>query len=297
MVYNWFSAGLFPSVITFALAFLVLFIGSITDLKTREVPDWVNYGLMTSGVALNLAFTVIYSNFYFILSSLIGLAVFFGIAWVMFYSGQWGGGDSKMLIGLGAAIGIDYRMGSEQFLLGFFLNLLFVGAIYGIFWSLSLAVKKSKAFSKEFRKQLNEKSAVKSKKLVLLAIALLIALAFIIKDTNIKVVSLMTALLCGTGFYLIIFIRSVEKSSMIKLVEPSKLTEGDWIVKNVYVDKKYVCGPKDLGISIGQINKLRAYFRKGKIRNVLVKEGIPFVPSFFIAYVATFIIGNPLRFF
>src|SRR3989344_2357137 len=135
MVYNWFSAGLFPSVITFALAFLVLFIGSITDLKTREVPDWVNYGLMTSGVALNLAFTVIYSNFYFILSSLIGLAVFFGIAWVMFYSGQWGGGDSKMLIGLGAAIGIDYRMGSEQFLLGFFLNLVFVGAIYGIFWS------------------------------------------------------------------------------------------------------------------------------------------------------------------
>lgn len=30
------------------LAFSALIIGSITDLRTREVPDWVNYGLLAS---------------------------------------------------------------------------------------------------------------------------------------------------------------------------------------------------------------------------------------------------------
>src|SRR3989344_3937659 len=114
-----------PSIISFCLAFIVLFIGSITDLKTREVPDWLNYGLIISGIGLNLLFSAIYSNPSFIINSIIGLAIFFGIAYIMFYAGQWGGGDSKMLMGLGAMIGIDVSFKSSQFLLWFFVNALF----------------------------------------------------------------------------------------------------------------------------------------------------------------------------
>ncbi len=92
--------------------------------------------------------------------------------------------------------------------------------------------------------------------------------------------------------YLIILVRTVEKVSMIKMIEPEKLTEGDWIAKEIKIQGKYITGPKDLGIEKKQINKLIALYKKKKVSKVLIKEGIPFVPSFFIAYIVTLIFGN-----
>ena len=43
-------------------------------------------------------------------------------------------------------------------------------------------------------------------------------------------------------------------------------------------------GPKDLGISRQQIERLIRY---KKIRKVIVKEGIPFIPAFLIAFILT----------
>ena len=99
-----------------------------------------------------------------------------------------------------------------------------------------------------------------------------------------------------TTFYVWIFVKSIEKSSMYKLVEPNKLTEGDWIVKDVYINKQYITGPKDLGIEKKQIKLLIEAYKRKKIGKVLIKEGIPFVPSFLIAFIITFVIGNPLWF-
>ena len=79
---------------------------------------------------------------------------------------------------------------------------------------------------------------------------------------------------------------------MIKKIPIEKLTEGDWIVKDVMVDNKRICGPKDLGIEKKQIAQLIKLKQKGKIQNIVIKEGIPFVPSFLIAYIATLLLGN-----
>ena len=138
MAYEWFGIDFVPLAVTYGISFIALLIGSITDLKTREVPDWVNYGLVISGVCLNLLFSAIYSDLSFMMNSLVGLAIFFGIAYIMFYAGQWGGGDSKMIMGLGAMIGIDVGHLKSQFLSGFFVNALLVGAIYGLLWSILL---------------------------------------------------------------------------------------------------------------------------------------------------------------
>jgi len=293
MAYDWLGASILPSSITYGLAFIALLIGSITDLKTREVPDWVNYGLICSGVALNLLFSIIYSNPSFILSSIIGLAIFFVIAYVMFYAGQWGGGDSKMLMGIGAIIGIKPSF-SQQFLAGFFINALLVGAAYGLLWSMMLAVKNKRKFIKELRKELSKKAIVNIKKFLIAGIVLIVVLSWLLRGNPLSLVLLMLAFLALCSFYLFALVRAVEKSSMYKLVEPSKLTEGDWIVKNVVVDKKYVTGPKDLGISKSQIRKLVELHRKGKVKKILIKEGIPFVPSFLIAFIITFLFGNVL---
>ena len=85
------------------------------------------------------------------------------------------------------------------------------------------------------------------------------------------------------GYYLVLFMKVLEKTCLVKELPVSKLTEGDWIFKEVKVKGKKVCGPKDLGISVQQI----ALLKKLKVKKVWVKEGIPFVPSFFIAYILT----------
>ncbi len=81
---------------------------------------------------------------------------------------------------------------------------------------------------------------------------------------------------------------------MLKYVKPTEVTEGDWIAKDVVIGKKYISGPKDLGIEMKQLKQLISYYKKGKIKKVLIKVGIPFVPSFLIAYLITIVYGNLL---
>ncbi|MDP3765632.1 MAG: A24 family peptidase [Nanoarchaeota archaeon] len=294
MAYNWFITGFVPLIITYCLSFVALLIGSITDLKTREVPDWLNYGLVISGVSLNLLFSAIYSNPSFIINSIVGLLIFFGLAYIMFYAGQWGGGDSKILMGLGAMIGIDVSFEAPHFLLGFFINALFIGAIYGLFWSFYLVFKNKEKFFKEFKKILQSKNVVKTKKIMLFLLILLLIIFFLTQAYYLRILVLSLAFLILTTFYLWIFVKAIEKSCMYKLVEPSKLTEGDWIVNDIFVGKQYICGPKDLGIDKKQIKKLVEFYKKGKVKKILIKEGIPFVPSFLIAFIINLIFGNPL---
>lgn len=294
MMYNWFGADFVPLAIKITLSFFALLAGSITDLKTREVPDWLNYGLIISGIGVNLLFSVIYSDPSFMVNSIIGLSVFFGIAYIMFYAGQWGGGDSKMLMGLGSMIGIDAQFKASQFLFGFFINALFIGAIYGLLWSILLIFKNKKKFLKESNKIIMNKKMIKAKKIILALTALMLISLFLIKLSYVRILILSLAFIALSTFYLWIFVRAIEKSSMYRLVEPSKLTEGDWIVKDVIVGKEYICGPNDLGIEKSQIRKLVRLYKQGKVRKILIKEGIPFVPGFLIAFVVTFMFGNPL---
>jgi len=81
---------------------------------------------------------------------------------------------------------------------------------------------------------------------------------------------------------------------MYKLVEPSKLTEGDWIAKEIKVNGKYITGPKDLGIEMEQIEKLIALYKKKKVGKILIKEGMPFVPSFLASFIFTYFFGSIL---
>ena len=69
--------------------------------------------------------------------------------------------------------------------------------------------------------------------------------------------------------YLWIFVKAVENSSMYKYVTPNKLTEGDWIAKEIMINGIYISGPKDHGIEKKQIHQLISLWKKGKIKRVL----------------------------
>lgn len=275
-------------IIPLIIALVGLTVASYTDLKTREVPDWLNYSLVSAGLGLGLIYSLIFWQWSYILNSLAGFLIFLGFALLMFYAGQWGGGDSKMLMGLGALIGLDLSFSKFPFLVNFLFNLVVIGGIFGIIWSLALAFKRWRKFKKEFANVLGKKM-FRVIRTCLLAGSLILILLFLFFIKRMEIFLLVFLLFVFLVYYLFAFVKAVEKACMFKFVKPKQLTEGDWIVKNVFIEGKKITGPKDLGISKKQIAKLR---KLSPDRDILIKEGIPFVPSFLVAFIITWIFGN-----
>ncbi len=271
----------------FSIALVFLFVGSYTDIRTREVPDWVNFSLISTGVALHAILSISEGSWLPVASSGLGLGLGVGIAFAMYYMGQWGGGDAKLLMGLGAVIGFDL---SNTFFLSFLINTFFIGAVYGLCYGALLALRKKEKFVKTF-KTIYYQAPLFIRRGALFFLGLLVVLGiivilFLVNLVLVYIISLLIAMIAL--FYLYVFAKSIEKCCMLKKVNPSELTEGDWIAKDVRIKGKQVVGPKDLGISKRQIEKLK----KHNVRKVLVKEGVPFVPSFLISFLFTYFFGN-----
>ncbi|MBU0666521.1 MAG: A24 family peptidase [Nanoarchaeota archaeon] len=275
-------------------AFLGLLIGSISDLKTREVPDWLNFSLVGVGLGSSLIFSIVSHDIHPFLWSVLGFGACFLLAMLMYYSGQWGGGDSKMIMGLGALIGLNISDGIPLLLI-FIINIIFVGAVYGLFWTFFLALKNFSKVKLAFRERVSGK-LIFVRRIVLLLCFLGVVLFFFVPNF-LKLPVLVVVALVFLSFYLWIFVKVVEDIAMVKDVLLEDLTEGDWVLEDVFINNKKICGPADLGISKGQIQKLLRLKKAHKLKHIKIKFGIPFIPSFFIAFLLLVIFGNWLFFF
>jgi Flp pilus assembly protein protease CpaA len=282
-------------IIAIFVSLIGLIVGSITDLKKREVADYVNYSLMFIGFSIALITSIAKNNYLIFLYSVFGFTFFFIIGYIMFYTGQWGGGDSKMLMGLGSLLGLTiifplkdnfyYWIIEPPLIIIFLIITLFVGAFYGIFWSIGLAIINRKEFIKEFKRLLKQKKMKIIKIICLVVMVVLFSSSFIPKLIEIKIILMIFSIFFPLLFYLWVFVKAIEKTAMIKKISPEKLTEGDWISKEIKIGKKIIASPKDLGASKEQIKKLIKLYNEKKITFVEIKEGIPFVPSFLISFV------------
>ncbi len=263
-----------------------LIVATIVDIKKREVPDWVSYSMICSGFALRLINSITTNDWLYSLYGLIGFGVMLGIGMFMYYAKQWGGGDTKLIMALGiifATVGND-----RYFLIDLFINLLIIGAAYGIAFGVFLAIKKWDKFKEEVKKVMIKNKKIRIGTLILGgAVALVI---IIVQDRLITMFLALPTLLLILYIYIITFMRAVDKACMYKHIEVEKLTEGDWVAEEVKANNRVICGPKDLGLEKEQIEELKRL----KIKKVLVKEGIPFVPPFLIATILTLIFGNIL---
>ncbi len=296
-----------------AINILVLSFASFYDIKSREVPDILNYGLIITAFFINAFYSLYYNNFTPIITMIIAFLVFSTLSILLFYTGQWGGGDTKLLIGLGTILGIylplpKYLFSNRQFffstlisqnnfIINFLINLLFVGAIYGLVFAVFLLYKHKRKFSREFRKSMHNTA----KTMKFLSIILVIILFFnIVSYLYYRASFFIILLLSSLVFFIIVsillnaFVKSIEKSAMYKYIMPSELTEGDWVVKDIVVNGKKIVGPSDFGVSEKQIKTLIKLYNNGKVKKVLIKEGIPFVPSFLIAYIFTILSSQNL---
>lgn len=277
-------------IILLVIAAIILIIGTFTDIRKREVPDWISFAGIFAGIGIRLLYSAVTFDWMFVVYGAAGLAIFVGIGYMMFYAGQWGGGDAKILMGIGALIGFDFTFSQFPLIIIFLINALLVGAIYGLLFSIGLSIKNKKKFSKDFKKLIHDSR--KWRIIIMIVSLVLLVLVFAIKNPDARLIFLTLLIFGNILFYLWLFVKSVETSSMFKNIKPEELTEGEWIAKEYKIDGEYICGPKDLGIEKKQIKKLIALKKKGKIKKIRIKIGIPFVPSFLIAFIITIILGG-----
>lgn len=274
-----------------SIGILGVTVSSITDIKTREVPDWICYGMIISGLSLRGIQSLTTLDYMPILYGVLGFTAAFIIANALYYTKQWGGGDSKLLMGIGALFGNGIHIPglttqtNIPFLLVFLLNLFILGAAYAIFYALTLAVIHRRTFIQEYKHQNPGKI-----KFSMIALPLAIFASFFLFKTGLQLIAAAFSVSVVLLFNLVFVLKSVEKVALEKWIPVSKLTEGDWVINTVKVGTKTICSSKDLGLEKNQIELLK----KHKIRKVLVKDGIPFVPSFFIALFVTLLWGNLL---
>lgn len=257
------------------ITLIALMVASYTDIKHREVADWVNYGLIFATLGIRGIISVD-EGWTVLLSGLLGLGVCYGLAAALYYTNQWGGGDSKLLMAMGTVIGIEYPFTSSSLdLAGYLVGLLILGAVYGLLWMGFLAIQHKDIFLKKMKQFLNRYDSLHKGILIYTAgfIVLSLVFTFLWPLTIFPVVVL----------YLLAFMNTIEDTIFLKKKRIQELTEGDWLAEDVTVSGKVVLAKRTLEMK--DLNMLQKLRREKKISLVTIKEGIPFVPSFLLAYV------------
>lgn len=271
-----------------SLALVWVIIATITDLKKREVPDWLSFSLIAIALFSRLLFSFIEKDYSFFLWGVIWFVAFFILANLFYYTKIFAGGDAKLMMGLGAIFaeppqisGLD-ESGFFPFPITFILNLFLMGAVYGLIFTLSIAIKHRKSFVKKFKERMkNQKNKIS---IYLFIIAVIVTIFIGIFQNQ----SYFFFLAMGIGILglLIQIVKVTEEVGMIATVSADKLTEGDWLVSSIKVGNKII-KPKWEGLSKKEIFMLQKLKKR-----VIVKYGIPFVPAFLLALLVSILFGN-----
>jgi Flp pilus assembly protein protease CpaA len=257
----------------FALALGYVIFASIQDIRKREVANWLNFSLIAFALAYRAIYSIVNQDYNVVVFGVIGFLIFYIIGNMFYYTKIFGGGDVKLLMAIGTILPyssyLDIAIKSFEFLIALMLS----GAIYSLIYSGVMIIKNFRSFRKEFTKQ------VKRRKMVLI-ICIVAAAGFVIlgeifmRESVIWKYEAAFVILIGLMY---IVLKSLENSCMIKLVEPSKLTEGDWLEKEVKIGNKKIKVTVH-GLSREDIKAIRKANKK-----VWIRYGVPFVPAFLIA--------------
>jgi Flp pilus assembly protein protease CpaA len=242
------------------------------DLKRREIANWVNFSLVIFALGFRFFWSLFnVENLVFFYQGVIGFVIFFVLGNLLYYSKVFAGGDAKLMIALGAILPLSFNFTDNlSIFIWFFVLFLIVGAIYGIIFSVVMGVRNMRVFKSEFARQFRRR-----KKFLY---------SFLIIGMLLVVFSFMQEML----FYLAILVfilpyfylgaKSIDEACMVKLVNPEKLTAGDWLYKDIKIGKKLIRAKWE-GLNEEEIDLLRKTKKK-----VMMREGIPFTPVFLISF-------------
>jgi len=272
-------------------------VGGWIDLKTTEIPDSVPLSMAAAGLIVHIIyalFTGVWTNVYYS----IGVGILFLIfGYILYYTGQWGEADVLLLAAVGVVIPQPLSFFAKNMFMDpgfsfpaiFILNTFIVGGIYSLIYSFALAFK-NKSIVPEFFKLLRNSGNRFTKIAVVVFFAsflsmLILSTVFTINLSSAllfyDILVMVPAIIAIFLFYT--FAQTIDTVAFKTLVKTKDLKEGDVLSEDVagLSSKLYI------GITADQIEKVRR-----EKKEVWIKEGIRYGPTFFLALVATWLFGN-----
>ncbi|MGM5480262.1 MAG: prepilin peptidase [Nanobdellota archaeon] len=280
-----------PPLLTHTLILVALVIASYIDLKKREVPDLINYTLLALGIIIASVSSIVNWTYHPLLSSLLGAIAGYLIALLMFYTGQWGGGDAKMIMAIGAFQGLSISsllQGEIPLLLTTFISILFIGSLYSFIFMFGLILQRFKQVKKTFISYLSQSNVRYYRKIVLLIGVIGFVTAFLMPTLLLKLTIGCIVALIILGFYGFALIKTVEKTCLTKTVSLDDVVQGDWLARPITKNGKIICKTREKGLTSKQLTTLKEH----NINKIPIKYGVPFIPGFLLGYIPIVIFGN-----
>ncbi len=278
-------------VIVVALGFLV--VSSLEDLKTGEIPERYSFGLGAVVVVIAAAGAWAYRDVMILLEPLALGILYFAVGYVLYFFGQWGGGDVKLTASLGVVFGyldaIGYPWPAATFLpyqATYFINLAVLATPYVIVYTLLMGFEQPRLFAK-FGNTLRRRP-----RLVLLIGASFVPLltAMHTEAYVLAQIYLFIPLLVVASIYM----KVVEAEAMQKRIPVADLREGDIVAEDVVGADEVLARKREIeGVTQEQVDKIQALAAQGRLPDqVTVKWGVKFAPVLLFSFVATYWTGN-----
>jgi Flp pilus assembly protein protease CpaA len=255
----------------FVLGLVYLIVSSVQDIKSREVENWISFGLISVAFAYRAFQSVYIKDYQFIFFGVIGFGIFYLLGNLFYYSKAFGGADVKLLMGLGVLLPYNSYFEVFSISLEFVIILFLMTFVYTLIYSFFIAYGCKEKVVKDIKKTI-------SLKWILVVFGLAVVGGF-----SISFIWYFAFGMMFFGYFLFIsllyvYLKSVDKC-MIKFVSPNDLREGDWILGDVKLER-YLVKNTAHGLSLKDIEMLRKAKKK-----IVVKYGIPFVPAILISWI------------
>lgn len=279
----------------FLVAGFCLIASSIVDLRTGEVPDTLSVGFSAAILLIAAGYSTIAWNADAILTTIGAGAAYFLLGYIAFRLGQWGGGDVKILAGIGCTLGLLDSTGFAwpnstyfPYTVTYIVNMAAVATPYVILYGLALGFGRPDVNLK-FLQKLREKTTIA---VFLFTLSPLILSIYMGYHTLTLVYSTIPVF-----FIFSLYLKSVEKVALQKRVKVKDLREGDMLAEDIIVNGEVKARGKMIeGITAQDLELLRGLHQQGKVPDeILIRWGIRFVPIFLTAFLVTLYFGNFLE--
>lgn len=254
---------------------IYLFITSILDIKYRFVYDYLTFFFAAVFIIIRILFAWQendFSQLYMIIPYFVGTLI---VSLVLYKFGHWGGGDLKLILALSIAIPFFPGDKDLNFFFNFLSNTLVGGLVYGIVYSVIKMVAEIKRLENVY--------SIKDSVMTFVTVAACVVLFFILNPLG-KLLSVIAVLLP-----VVYLIKKAEDTIFIIDKKVSKLEPGDWILKDIKLGRGKIVTKKPTGLSKEDINLLQ---KTKKFKILKIRDGLPFVPSFFFGFLLTVFYGN-----
>jgi prepilin signal peptidase PulO-like enzyme (type II secretory pathway) len=280
------------SLFVVAVASLFILVASLYDLKYGEIPDAVNLGFAGAIILIALSLSLLEGDALYLENALAVGIGYFAISYTLHYMGQWGGGDVKLLFGVGASLGLLNAVGypwnapSLPYYVVYFIDMGVVVMPYALSYFTILGLSKPEVFGKFLA------GTVQKQALAALAAGFIMPLVLYM-STKFMFFLPFSAIL--PAFIIAsIYLKTSEEVLLTKTIPTSKLKETDALAEDIIYQGKKLALRRDIeGVTKEQLKEIKGLAAEGKLpRRIKIRWGVKFAPIILAAFLLTLYAGD-----